>query len=98
MIFPLLGSDAFESASSQATTIQTEKAEPPLAVYLNERVAEGTGREVADGFVELGSLARAAKWKVGIYPRFPLFISFNSGGYFGRWRFKRADCLERCER
>jgi len=60
VIFPLLGIDAFESASSQAATTQTEKAEPPLALYLNERGAAGTGREVADGFVVLkGSQARA---------------------------------------
>ena len=60
VIFPLLGIDAFESASNQAATTQTEKAEPPLALYLNERGAEGTGREVADGFVVLkGSQARA---------------------------------------
>lgn len=60
VIFPLLGIDAFESASSQAATKQTEKAEPPLTLYLNERGAEGTGREVADGFVVLkGSQARA---------------------------------------
>lgn len=60
VIFPLLGIDAFESASNQASTTQTEKAKPPLTLYLNERGAEGTGREVADGFVVLkGSQARA---------------------------------------
>ncbi|MGP9499168.1 GIY-YIG nuclease family protein [Halomonas sp. AOP43-D1-4] len=59
VIFPLLGIDAFESASSQTATKQIEKAEQPLTLYLNERGAEGTGREVADGFVVLkGSLAR----------------------------------------
>ncbi|MBE0399518.1 GIY-YIG nuclease family protein [Halomonas sp. FME1] len=60
VIFPLLGIDAFESATNQAATTQTEKAEAPLALYLNERGAEGTGKEVADGFVVLkGSQARA---------------------------------------
>ncbi|MGO1913163.1 MAG: GIY-YIG nuclease family protein, partial [Halomonadaceae bacterium] len=60
VIFPLLGIDAFEAASSQAAGSSSEQEEPPLTLYLNERGAEGTGREVADGFVVLkGSLARA---------------------------------------
>ncbi|WP_271910234.1 GIY-YIG nuclease family protein [Vreelandella alkaliphila] len=60
VIFPLLGIDAFEAASSQAAAASSEQVEPPLTLYLNERGAEGTGREVADGFVVLkGSLARA---------------------------------------
>ncbi|MGM0832770.1 MAG: DUF4357 domain-containing protein [Pseudomonadota bacterium] len=60
MIFPLLGIDAFEAASSQAAGAPSEQEEPPLTLYLNERGAEGTGREVADGFVvPKGSLARA---------------------------------------
>ncbi|MGP9508165.1 GIY-YIG nuclease family protein [Halomonas sp. AOP43-D1-39] len=60
VIFPLLGIDAFEAASSQAAASSLEQVEPPLTLYLNERGAEGAGREVADGFVVLkGSLARA---------------------------------------
>ncbi|AQU81277.1 MULTISPECIES: GIY-YIG nuclease family protein [unclassified Halomonas] len=60
VIFPLLGIDAFEAASSQAAASSSERVEPPLTLYLNERGAEGMGREVADGFVVLkGSLARA---------------------------------------
>ncbi len=60
VIFPLLGIDAFEAASSQAAGSSSEQEEPPLTLYLNERGAEGTGREVADGFVVLkGPLARA---------------------------------------
>ncbi|MGM0856242.1 MAG: GIY-YIG nuclease family protein [Pseudomonadota bacterium] len=59
VIFPLLGIDAFEAASSQAVASSSEKVEPPLTLYLNERGAEGTGREVADGFVVFkNSLAR----------------------------------------
>lgn len=60
VIFPLFGIDAFEAASSQAAMASSEQVEPPLTLYLNERGAEGTGKEVADGFVVLkGSLARA---------------------------------------
>lgn len=60
VIFPLLGIDAFEAASSQAAMASSEQVEPPLTLYLNERGAEGTGKEVADGFVVLkDSLARA---------------------------------------
>ncbi|MEA2118980.1 GIY-YIG nuclease family protein [Halovibrio sp. HP20-50] len=60
VIFPLLGIDAFEAASSQAAASSSEQVEPPVTLYLNERGAEGTGREVADGFVVLkGSQARA---------------------------------------
>lgn len=60
VIFPLLGIDAFESASSQADTTPTESVEPPLTLHLNERGAKGIGREVTGGFVVLkGSLARA---------------------------------------
>ncbi|TMU20315.1 GIY-YIG nuclease family protein [Halomonas sp. ATBC28] len=60
VIFPLLGIDAFEAASSQAAASSSEQVEPPLTLYLNERGAEGAGREVADGFVVIkGSLARA---------------------------------------
>ncbi|MCE3028112.1 DUF4357 domain-containing protein [Salinicola sp. DM10] len=60
VIFPLLGIDAFESASSQTNAAPTEAAEPPLTLYLKERGAKGSGREVTDGFVVLkGSLARA---------------------------------------
>ncbi|WP_030069788.1 DUF4357 domain-containing protein, partial [Halomonas alkaliantarctica] len=60
VIFPLLGIDAFEAASSQAAAASSEQEEPPLTLYLNERGVEDVGREVADGFVVLkGSLARA---------------------------------------
>lgn len=60
VIFPLLGIDAFEAASGQAAASSSEQVEPTLTLYLNERGAEGAGREVADGFVVLkDSLARA---------------------------------------
>ncbi|MGO2393023.1 MAG: GIY-YIG nuclease family protein [Halomonas sp.] len=60
VIFPLLGIDAFESASSQTSDTSTESTQPPLTLYLNERGAKGSGREVTDGFVVLkGSSARA---------------------------------------
>ncbi|WP_136255993.1 GIY-YIG nuclease family protein [Onishia niordana] len=59
VIFPLLGIDAFESASSQTDVSSAEPVEPPLTLYLNERGANGSGREVMGGFVVLkGSLAR----------------------------------------
>lgn len=59
VIFPLLGIDAFEAASSQAAASSSVQVEPPVTLYLNERGAEGTGREVADGFVVFkDSLAR----------------------------------------
>lgn len=59
VIFPLLGIDAFESASSQTNVSPAEPSEPPLTLHLNERGANGSGREVTDGFVVLkGSLAR----------------------------------------
>lgn len=60
VIFPLLGIDAFESASSQTDVSSAEPAGPPLTLHLNERGANGSGREVTGGFVVLkGSLARA---------------------------------------
>ncbi|WP_447928117.1 GIY-YIG nuclease family protein [Vreelandella sp. EE27] len=60
VIFPLLGIDAFESASSQTDVSSAEPVEPPLTLHLNERGANGSGREVTGGFVVLkGSLARA---------------------------------------
>lgn len=50
----------FEAASSQAAALSSEQVELPVTLDLNDRGAEGTGREVADGFVALkGSLARA---------------------------------------
>lgn len=56
IIFPLLGIDAFEEASRQAQSGQT--AEEQL-LYLQERGADATGREVGDGFiVAKGSRAR----------------------------------------
>ncbi|WP_447555425.1 GIY-YIG nuclease family protein [Vreelandella sp. EE22] len=60
VIFPLLGIDAFESASSQTDVSSAEPVGPPLTLHLNERGANGSGREVTGGFVVLkGSLARA---------------------------------------
>ncbi|WP_110685147.1 GIY-YIG nuclease family protein [Salinicola aestuarinus] len=60
VIFPLLGVDAFESASSQTSNESSESTEPSLTLYLDERGAKGSGKEVTDGFVVLkGSLARA---------------------------------------
>ena len=62
VIFPLLGIDAFEAASSQARTPGPgqEGASPDL--ILRERGADARGREVADGFVVLqGSRARTSE-------------------------------------
>lgn len=60
VIFPLLGVDAFEAASSQTGTAPAEPVEPPQILHLSERGAQGSGREVTDGFVVFkGSLARA---------------------------------------
>lgn len=57
VIFPLLGVDAFEVASSTAS-VEQEGSNPPL--FLDERGAVGQGREVGDGFVIFaGSRARA---------------------------------------
>lgn len=55
VIFPVLGIDAFEVASSETSAIQSGG---PL-LYLNERGAEATGREARYGFIVLkGSRAR----------------------------------------
>ena len=54
VIFPLLGVDAFESASDEA-----EASSAVRELRISQRGAEGRGREVKDGFVVLkGSLAR----------------------------------------
>lgn len=59
VIFPLLGIDAFESASSQTELEPRETYTAAIELHLNERGAKGSGREVTDGFVVLkGSLAR----------------------------------------
>lgn len=59
VIFPLLGIDAFEAASNQAPILSTTQDTPEQTLYLNERGAQGSGREVVDGFVVLkGALAR----------------------------------------
>jgi hypothetical protein len=62
VIFPLLGIDAFEAASSQARTgVPGQGGESPDLI-LRERGAEARGREVADGFVVLeGSRARGSE-------------------------------------
>ncbi|WP_421718069.1 GIY-YIG nuclease family protein [Algiphilus sp.] len=58
VIFPLLGVDAFESAAAQATS-SGGAGEDVTTLYLNERGAKGSGREVGDGFVvNKGSQAR----------------------------------------
>lgn len=58
VIFPLLGVDAFEAASAQTTDHPGSDARNTI-LYLKERGAEGTGREVGDGFVvSKGSQAR----------------------------------------
>ena len=60
VIFPLLGIDAFESATAQARFEQESTDQALTELYLDERGARGRGREVADGFVVLeGSKARA---------------------------------------
>lgn len=61
VIFPLLGIDAFEAASSQARSPASGHTSGSPDLILRERGAEARGREVADGFVVLqGSRARAA--------------------------------------
>ncbi len=60
VIFPLLGIDAFEAASSQARMPTPGLAGESPDLILRERGAEVRGREVADGFVVLkGSRARS---------------------------------------
>lgn len=62
VIFPLLGIDAFEAASSQARTPVPGQEHESSDLILRERGAEARGREVADGFVVLqGSRARASE-------------------------------------
>lgn len=62
VIFPLLGIDAFEAASSQARTPAPGQEGESFDLILRERGAEVRGREVADGFVVLqGSRARASE-------------------------------------
>jgi len=62
VIFPLLGIDAFEAASSQARAPAPGQEGESPELILRERGAEALGREVADGFVVLkGSLARASE-------------------------------------
>lgn len=57
VIFPLLGIDAFETASGQ--TQRPEDTEEAPTLILNERGAQAQGGEVGDGFVVLeGSRAR----------------------------------------
>jgi len=57
VIFPLLGIDAFETASGQ--TQRHEDTEEAPTLILNERGAQAQGGEVGDGFVVLeGSRAR----------------------------------------
>ena len=62
VIFPLLGIDAFEAASSQARTPAPGQEGESPDLILRERGANARGREVADGFVVLeGSRARASE-------------------------------------
>lgn len=60
VIFPLLGIDAFESASARTRTAGADAESEAPELLLRERGEEGRGREVADGFVVLkGSHAQA---------------------------------------
>ncbi|MAS08857.1 GIY-YIG nuclease family protein [Salinisphaera sp.] len=62
IIFPLLGIDAFESATDQARAEPARFQQPRVELQLNERGAQARGREVADGFVVLeGAKARASE-------------------------------------
>ena len=62
VIFPLLGIDAFEAASSQARTPAPGQKDEAPDLILRERGGEAQGREVADGFVVLkGSRARGSE-------------------------------------
>lgn len=59
VIFPLLGIDAFEAATNQASSPVLGQGRESPELYLRERGAEARGREVGDGFVVLkGSRAR----------------------------------------
>ena len=61
VIFPLLGIDAFEDAATQARGGSRTSSESGT-LYLNERGAKGTGREVGDGFIVFsGSRARVTE-------------------------------------
>ncbi len=58
VIFPLLGIDAFEEAAKQARAV-SHTGDEGRTLYLEQRGARGTGREVGDGFVVFsGSRAR----------------------------------------
>lgn len=60
VIFPLLGIDAFEAASVHGVLKAGAGADASVLLYLKQRGADATGREVADGFIVLkGSRARA---------------------------------------
>lgn len=62
VIFPLLGIDAFEAASSQLQESATATTAEAPELFLRERGAEARGREVPDGFVVLkGSRARSSE-------------------------------------
>ncbi|WP_104202613.1 GIY-YIG nuclease family protein [Billgrantia saliphila] len=62
VIFPLLGIDAFEAAAGQAREGAVGEALLDETLYLEERGAKATGREVGDGFVVFeGSRARATE-------------------------------------
>ncbi|MGB9331517.1 MAG: GIY-YIG nuclease family protein [Steroidobacteraceae bacterium] len=59
VIFPLLGIDAFETATGQGRSLALDKRHETPPLYLREAGAVAQGREVADGFVVLkGSRAR----------------------------------------
>ena len=61
VIFPLLGIDAFEDAATQARGGSRASSDSET-LYLNERGAKGTGREVGDGFIVFsGSRARVTE-------------------------------------
>lgn len=61
VIFPLLGIDAFEAASSQVQGAESGSVVDSPELFLKERGADARGREVSDGFVvRKGSRARSS--------------------------------------
>ncbi len=62
LIFPLLGIDAFEAASSQGSSLANSNSSDSPEMFLKQRGAEARGREVPDGFVVFkGSKGRSAE-------------------------------------
>lgn len=82
LIYPVLGIDAFESASEEPSVAAVSDL-----LLLNERGAEGKGRETPDGFVVLqGSRARA-----DVTSSFPAYLQELQGQLISRGVLERND-------